>query len=225
VAHALSMIGWRRRVPEKAAGRGYWGTMAARFCSQCGAPVERSGAGFCGQCGAALRAQAATTTATIDEVVEPGYAGFWIRFLAWFLDGIVLSIIIQPIIYLSGPGFEFESTKNTAGEIQSYSYSFHGGDFAIATLIGMAIYVAYFTIAIGRWGQTIGALAVSVKVVHPDGTLLSYGAACARLFGSILSYLILWIGYLMMIWDKRKQTLHDKMVGSIVVKVKRRGEP
>jgi len=109
--------------------------------------------------------------------------------------------------------------------VQTFSYNVDGGELAIATLIGMAIYVAYFTIAIGRWGQTIGALAVSIKVVHPDGTLLSYGAACARFFGSIVSYLILWIGYLMMIWDRRKQTLHDKMVGSVVIKVKRRGEP
>jgi uncharacterized RDD family membrane protein YckC len=196
--------------------------MAGRYCSQCGAPVERSGAGFCGQCGAALRSQVAT--GLIDDVDEPAYAGFWIRFLALILDGIVLSLVVQPLTLLAGPGFEFETTENTAGEIQSFSSNFDGSDFAIAALIGMAIYVAYFTIAIGRWGQTIGALAVSIKVVHPDGSLLSYGASLLRYVGSWVSGIILWIGYLMMIWDGRKQTLHDKMAGSVVIKVKRRGE-
>jgi uncharacterized RDD family membrane protein YckC len=196
--------------------------MAARYCSQCGAPVERSGASFCGQCGAALRPQ--MTTATIDDIGEPVYAGFWIRFLALFLDGIVLSLVVQPLVFLTGPGFEFETTENAAGELQSFTYNFDGGDFAIAALIGTAIYVAYFTIAIGRWGQTIGALAVSIRVVRPDGTPLSYGGALVRYVGSWVSGLILWIGYLMMIWDSRKQTLHDKMAGSVVIKVKRRGE-
>lgn len=184
--------------------------------------MERPGASFCGSCGAALRPPVAT--ATSDATDLPAYAGFWIRFLAWFLDGVVLSLVVQPIVFLSGPGFEVETTENAAGEIQSLSYTIDGGDLAIATLIGFAIYTAYFTIAVGRWGQTIGALAVGIKVVHPDGTLLSYGAALGRFLGSILSYAILWIGYLIMIWDGRKQTLHDKMAGSVVMNVKRRGE-
>jgi uncharacterized RDD family membrane protein YckC len=98
-----------------------------------------------------------------------------------------LSFIVQPIVSLSGPSFEVNTTENAAGESQSLTDSFDGSDLAIATLIGLAIYVAYFAIAIGRWDQTIGALAVSIRVVHPDGTLLSNGAACARFFGSIVS--------------------------------------
>jgi uncharacterized RDD family membrane protein YckC len=195
--------------------------MAVETCSQCGAPVVRLGASFCGQCGAAL-SRKATTTAIDDSGGSAAYAGFWIRFLALLLDGVVLSLVVQPIVFLSGPGFEVETTENAAGEIQSFN--FDGGEFAIASLISVALYVAYFTIAIGRWGQTVGALAVSIKVVHPDGTLVSYGGAFLRYIGSWISALILWIGYLMMIWDRRKQTLHDKMAGSVVIKVKRRGE-
>lgn len=201
--------------------RGTVQQMATRYCSQCGTEVGPA-AGFCGQCGAALRAQP-DTGFELDGVVQ--YAGFWIRLLALIVDGIVLSIVTNPITLAIGQGFEFETTQNAAGEVDSFSFDFDGTRFAITTLISIVIPAVYYTIALSRWGQTIGALAVSIKVVRPDGGLLSPGAAFIRWLGSIVSVLILWIGYLMMLWDSRRQTLHDKLAGSVVVKVKRRGEP
>ena len=42
--------------------------------------------------------------------------------------------------------------------------------------------------------------------------------ATGRHFGKLLSALIILIGYLIMIWDEKKQTLHDKMADTPVVK-------
>ena len=50
------------------------------------------------------------------------------------------------------------------------------------------------------------------------GVAATFGQATGRYFGKILSTVILFIGYLMMIWDEKKQTLHDKMANTLVVK-------
>ena len=72
---------------------------------------------------------------------------------------------------------------------------------------------------IGNSGMTLGGRVLGVKVVDRDGQQPSYGTAAIRWIGSYLSAFILFIGYLMAFWDKNKQTLHDKMAGTLVVKV------
>ncbi len=170
------------------------------YCAQCGSPLL-PGARFCQSCGASAEAPQAggyapAGLAYADTRVE--YAGFWIRFLALFIDGIIIGIVAGFISVLLGRGAGAGS----------------GGPLLIRTVIS-AVYVV---VALSRWGQTVGALAVGIKVVDVNGGLLSPGAAFIRWIGSIVSGIILGIGYLMMIWDPRKQTLHDKMAGSYVVK-------
>lgn len=122
------------------------------------------------------------------------YAGFWVRFLAVFIDGIILGIVSLVLRLVLG--------------------------VTAAGLFNIVIGAAYFVYCFSQWGgQTIGARAVGIKVVDGNGGLLSPGAAFIRWLGSIVSSIILGIGYLMMIWDARKQTLHDKMAGSFVIKV------
>jgi uncharacterized RDD family membrane protein YckC len=51
-----------------------------------------------------------------------------------------------------------------------------------------------------------------------NGHRISFANASGRFFGKYVSAIILLIGYLMMLWDDKKQTLHDKMAGTLVVK-------
>ena len=65
------------------------------------------------------------------------------------------------------------------------------------------------------WGRRI----VGIKVVNGDtGMPLGYGRSLGRMLGSAISAWVCYLGYLWMLWDGNKQTWHDKMVGSIVVK-------
>jgi len=64
---------------------------------------------------------------------------------------------------------------------------------------------------------TLGKRALDIKVTNEQGGRISFGQATGRHFGKYLSMLILFIGYLMMLWDDRSQTLHDKMAGTFVV--------
>jgi uncharacterized RDD family membrane protein YckC len=198
--------------------------MAATYCSQCGQPV-RAGARFCGACGGALSSLLPWQAGAAPRASEEGqYAGFWIRFVAWFIDGIVVSIVTQPVTLALGSGFSFEVEENALGEPASFNWDLDETRLIIGVIIGFAVPLVYWMVALSKWGQTLGALAVSIKVQHPDGTLLSPALAAVRYFGTILSGLCLGLGYFWMIWDRRKQTWQDKFANSVVVKVKRRGE-
>jgi len=201
--------------------------MAPTFCSQCGAAL-RTGASFCGGCGAAVESAVPALpwkTDTPDAgAAQRTYAGFWIRFAALFIDGIVVSIVTNPLTLAIGQGFSVQTTENARGEVTGVTWDFDATRLALTALISILIPGVYYTVAISRWGQTFGALALSVRVEHPDGTLLTPASAAVRWLGTFVSGLALGLGYLWMIWDGRKQTWHDKMAGSVVRRVKRRGE-
>ncbi len=136
-----------------------------------------------------------TSTETTDLFTEEPlvYAGFWERFGAAFIDGLILLIPNFLFAYMAGPGL---------------------GD--ILSLLTGWLYCAIRESSPS--GATLGKKAVGLKVVNRDGQTISFGQATGRHFGKIISALILLIGYLMMLWDKDKQTLHDKMANTYVVK-------
>jgi uncharacterized RDD family membrane protein YckC len=201
--------------------------MAVRYCSQCGTP-QRPDARFCGTCGtpSGSGVLAAADGADTTDAMGLGYAGFWLRFLALFIDGIVVSIVTNPFVLAIGWGLSGEVVEDASGEITSFTWNVDVDPtrIVIVSIISIVVPAVYYIVAVSRWGQTLGALAVSVRVQHPDGSLLSPGAAAVRWVGAFVSAIPLYLGYFWMIWDRHKQTWHDKFAGSVVVKVKRRGE-
>jgi uncharacterized RDD family membrane protein YckC len=92
---------------------------------------------------------------------------------------------------------------------------------SLACIAGSFWYYASFH---ARLGQTPGKKAVSIKVIAPDGSLLSGGRAFVRVLvyfveSFLASYLVGFLGLLWMVWDKNKQTWHDKAAGSYVIRV------
>ena len=120
-------------------------------------------------------------------------AGFWRRFAAAFIDGLVV-VIVEVILRLLLHG---------AGIALSFVFSF-----------------GYYTYFHGRTGQTPGDAALGIRVVDIDtGNVIGYGRAFGRALVSIVSGLVIVLGYLWMLWDPRKQTWHDKAVSSLPVRV------
>ena len=120
-------------------------------------------------------------------------AGFWRRFAAAFIDALVVGLV-EVILRL---------ILHNAGIALSFVFSF-----------------GYYTYFHGRTGQTPGDAALGIRVVDIDnGEGIGYGRAFGRALVSIVSGLVLVLGYLWMIWDKRKQTWHDKAVSSLPIRV------
>jgi uncharacterized RDD family membrane protein YckC len=122
-------------------------------------------------------------------------AGFWRRFGALLIDGILVGIVTG--ILRAAVGF-------TLGEALS-----------------IAIGVAYFGYLEGSpSGQTIGKRALGIRVIDlSGGGPIGFGRAVIRYFGRIVSAIPLLLGYFWMLWDKEKQCWHDKFANDVVVPV------
>ncbi len=125
------------------------------------------------------------------------YAGAGGRFLGLLIDGIILSVI---------------------GWIIGYVIP-NGQQSGLSSLVSIALSIAYQVYFFTSTGQTLGMKVMNTKLVDGNGQLLSMGSAVVRVIGSYVSAFILLIGYFMFFWDSKKQTLHDKMASSYVVKV------
>jgi uncharacterized RDD family membrane protein YckC len=139
------------------------------------------------------------------------YASFGLRFGAYFLDGIITGVagaLIGAVV----------------GGIMGAAMAGQGATAAalviplVAGGLGILLRLAYFTFFIGKYGATPGKMACKIKVVNADGSPVSYAKAAGRFLGYIVSSITLGIGFLMMLWDGEKRTLHDRMCDTRVIK-------
>jgi len=151
------------------------------------------------------------------------YCGFWIRFSARLLDGLILmavtlplSLINQVIFFrfypITGPGVRIESFENTAnlGAFLTIQAA-----FALVSLILTFAYEVYF---VGHFGGTPGKLLLRMQIVRSDFSRLTYGRAAIRFFGKMLSDLTMYIGYLLIGFDPQRRALHDYIADTRVIK-------
>jgi uncharacterized RDD family membrane protein YckC len=125
-------------------------------------------------------------------------AGFWARFAAAFLDGLILGI----------PGNVLVRAVADAA--------------VLGQLLAFIAGVAYYALLEGNTGQTVGKMALGIKVVDQDTWQpgIGLGRGIGRYFARWLSALPLLLGYFWMLWDKDKQTFHDKLVRTRVIKTR-----
>lgn len=84
-------------------------------------------------------------------------------------------------------------------------------------LIGAEIYLG---VLVGQFGQTPGMRVAGVRCVSArTGAPLGAGIGVLRSFCHIADSVIFYVGYLWPLWDAKRQTLADKMVSSVVVRV------
>ena len=119
-------------------------------------------------------------------------AGFWMRFAAAFIDGILVGGV---------------------------SFAFSAIDPALYYVVSLIGGITYYTLLEGGpKGQTVGKMALGIRVIDlGQGGPIGYGRGFIRYIGRILSSIPLALGYLWMLWDPEKQTWHDKLAGAVVV--------
>jgi uncharacterized RDD family membrane protein YckC/DNA-directed RNA polymerase subunit RPC12/RpoP len=136
------------------------------------------------------------------------YAGFWIRFAAVFLDGLILGAVNFAIGLVAGLTASQAVGAEPAGAIALQ---------VLLMVIQLAIGIGYETFMIGKYGATLGKMACKIKVVTTDGGSVSYGRALGRYFGKLLSYLTCSIGFIIAAFDDQKRALHDHICNTRVV--------
>ena len=91
----------------------------------------------------------------------------------------------------------------------------------LAGHLGLLVALAYFA---GMWawkGTTVGGIVLNLKVVRLDGSPLTFAAALVRALAAAFSVVVLFLGFLWIIWDKEKQGWHDRIAGTVVVRLPR----
>lgn len=154
--------------------------------------------------------------------VQKEYAGFWLRFIAYIIDSVIISFVeflmVLPILTFFGltaalENFDFD---NIDAEVFVPMLVSAGMGFYLTAFLTTWLY--YALMESGSRQGTIGKMALGLKVTDMDGGRISFSIASLRFFGKILSNAIFMIGYIMAGFTKRKQALHDIIANTLVVR-------
>ena len=134
------------------------------------------------------------------------YGGFWIRVVAYIIDGILLTIVCGVADRLLGINI-------LATDWDHYD--------PLANVISLVIGWLYFALLeSSERGATVGKMVMGLRVVTSDGQRLSFMNATGRYFAKILSAIILCIGFIMVAFTDKKRGLHDIIAGTLVIKTR-----
>jgi uncharacterized RDD family membrane protein YckC len=221
------------------------------FCSSCGKQTSDTSA-FCGSCGRPVvgysvggGSTASTTPAyagagagggsvAVGEVAQAGataYAGFWLRFVAAIIDGLVLGIPIGILVFMSIASM-IPTIMHTA---QSNPQDPRAAMVFVAAILPRIFFLIVLALAGGwlywglmessAWQATLGKKALGLYVTDLSGNRPTFGRASGRYFaGRGISY-VPSIGGLYFLVDcivagftERKQALHDMISGCLVLR-------
>ncbi len=140
---------------------------------------------------------------SIDQSKE--YAGFWIRFSAFIIDNILLLLVVIPTI-VAIYGAEYFLSMDTI----------HG------TPERVLLYGIPLVLTVIFWGYkaaTPGKMVIKIQIIDAiSGEKPTLFQSFVRYLGYYISLLPCGLGFLWVIWDKKKQGWHDKMAGTVVIK-------
>ena len=142
----------------------------------------------------------------MSAVVIRHYAGFWRRFAALFLDGLILgcgslavAVVVGLLATVSGADF---GTGAAAG-------------YYLAYLAGSWLYFALQESS--SLQATIGKRALGIFVTDTEGQRISFGRATGRVFAKLLNAMTIGVGWLLAAFTAEKRALHDYVAGTLVL--------
>ena len=209
------------------------------FCSRCGIRVEE-GNRFCQACGQEVGAAVVTPSAAASAPPPPiavsagasaptPYAGFWLRFAAALVDGLILGIpfwiVVGVLISMfGGLGLILHRIPQDTHPVDPREVMALLAPFFMAFFLGWLVFFIlqwlYFAILESSERQaTFGKSMMSLRVTNSEGQRISFGHATGRFFAKIVSGMVpLAIGYIMAGFTERKQALHDLIAGTLVLR-------
>ena len=151
------------------------------------------------------------------------YGGFLLRLAAYIIDGIVVSIPIYLIMFLTmGSSFLAMAGTDPENMEEAMTPEMVGtmmggmGMMMLFSLIGVWLYFALMESSEKQ--ATLGKMAVGIKVTDEFGDRISFGRATGRYFSKIISGMIIYIGFIMVAFTEKRQGLHDIIAKTLVLK-------
>lgn len=180
------------------------------YCVQCGQWVA-DGETACPRCGTAVHGTAigplpAAPAPAAAPVPELRYGGFWRRLATGIVDGIVLFFPFAIVRVLMG-GDVWGAGGLWANDAWRWSL--------VNGLLGW-LYCALLESSPAQ--GTLGQQLLGLRVCNYRLGRVGFGRATGRHFGQVLSALTCGLGYLVQLFTKRRQTLHDLIAGCVLVR-------
>ncbi len=173
------------------------------LCPRCLGKTD-PGSQFCYHCGLPLQGEAALRSPRASRAFESGTpGGFWLRVFASIIDWIVLLVVIVVV--------------NTGATILVL-YDERPWVALLIYTAWPALCLLYAPVLIGIWETTVGKRCFKLYVVRSDGNRCGFWRALFRTFATIVSGLILFIGYLMVAARQDKRALHDLIADTAVIR-------
>lgn len=195
----------------------------AAFCQSCGTPVARTALGSAPAAGVAVSPHSGV--GAISYILTPVYAGFWLRFVAYLIDSVIIGfaglVLFIPFFFLIGGAAFLGALSEHHGETLAPAQL--GALITIGLLFGgiaLLLHWLYFAyLESGEKQGTWGKQALGLYVTDLAGNRVSFGRASGRFFAKIISGLIPFaIGYIMAGFTERKQALHDMIASCLVLR-------
>jgi uncharacterized RDD family membrane protein YckC len=199
------------------------------FCPKCGKETDALGK-FCQWCGADIVSNPITPIATPggeDEGAEVGvYAGLGRRIVAFIVDIILILLLdavavavlglfrgLQNLYFFAVQQAPIESitTEGTSAALFGSIIAAYG----IVIIVIPWLYYAGFESS--RSQATPGKLLMRIVVTDLEGNKPSFARVTLRHFAKFISILIIFLGFLMIGLTKKRQGLHDKIAGCLVL--------
>jgi len=157
--------------------------------------------------------------------MNTNYAGFWLRFVAVIIDGILLGAIqfvaIMPILGIMGIGMssELQNMDSSSAEPSMALVSQMMAMAGVTQIVFLVIQTLYYSLMeSSKYQASIGKIVLGLKVTDLNGAPVDFTKALVRNLCKIISSMILLIGYLMAAFTEKKQALHDMIASTLVVK-------
>ena len=194
-------------------------------CSQCGRAlahsdlVQISGNWVCAECKPAFLSRVMASGAAGTSPLAWRYGGFWIRFLARFIDGFVLGVPILIFAAFLIPNL-LRAARDSRGPNPALAA------YGIAFILVFFIVGACYEILMLKYrSATLGKMACALKVVRSDGRTLGWGVSFGRFFMwnvvtsgiPYLNSILVLISGIMVGVDDQKRALHDRVCDTRVV--------
>jgi uncharacterized RDD family membrane protein YckC len=222
------------------------------FCSSCGKQTSDTSA-FCGSCGrpivgysvggsssasmpayaGAVAAGASVAVASPPQAGTSAYAGFWLRFVAAIIDGLVLGIpagilvVMMVMSMLPTVMQNAQANPQDPKAIMAFVVAFASRFIFISVLLIIGGWLYWGLMESSSWQATLGKKALGLYVTDLAGVRLTFGRASGRYFagraiGTIpftgVTSLYYLVDCIVAGFTERKQALHDMIAGCLVLR-------
>ena len=145
------------------------------------------------------------------------YSGFLRRAVAFVVDMVLVSI---PAMLVFGPVAAAQAfSLQAAPEVLAQQAGLLMATMISWQVVSLVIAWLYFALMESSKKQaTLGKMLLGIKVIGKDGGRISFARATGRFFCKIISYITLYIGFLMAAFTRHKRALHDMIAETYVVK-------